>query len=319
MYYWLDLHTHLEWSIPINCILESAEKEKLINRLNSEIIWLYDFAQVFWMISRCIKSANEFAYYVEKFLINQFEWWAIYNEFRISPYNHVHIGWIDIDDIISNVIKWINSAYLKKWVIGKVIIEAARSYSYEHVEEVFSWTKKYYDWKYVVGFWIWWIEKNNDLWIYGKIFDNALDLWIPMTVHAWETWNIDNLKFCINQSWIKRIWHAVSYNQLNQIDKMTAKNKNKVIEVLISSNLALKHVTSIHKHHLLNMFNDWIKFTIWTDDSTLFKTSLKNELKQLSMILEIDEYEYIKLNTLNSIESAFCDTKTKNYLMKKLI
>lgn len=313
MYKWIDLHTHLEWWVPLIHYKPSSQQELISRKLFDTICWLEDFSHVFWLLSRTIKNEEDYVIITKNFLIQQKENGAFYTEFRLSPYHHVFLWGKKIDKILHYVKKWIDAAFEENWSIWKIIIESARQYGLQHMQKVFDWTKYHFDKEYIVGFWIWWIEKNSDLETFADIFDQALNLRIPLTIHAGENGCVDNLQYCIKHPWISRIWHALSYNLLDAEMKDILKNSWKMIEVSLTSNNKLKYVNSLDTHPLIDMHKEGIKYCIATDDTTIFQTTYSNEMQLAQKLLWLKTKD-ISLLEKNAIDSAFCSLECKNLL-----
>ena len=315
MYKWVDLHTHLEWWIPFTYYRLSSQKELISRKLSSNMCWLEDFSHVFWLLSRTIKNEEDYRVVTKNFLIQQKENGAFYTEFRLSPYHHVFLWGKKIDKILHYVRKWIDDAFEETWSIWKIIIESARQYGLKHMQQVFDRSKYHFDKEYLVGFWVWWVEEDSDLETFTAIFDQALNLKIPLTIHAGENSCVDNLQYCIRHPWILRIGHALSYNLLDPEMKNTLKESWKTIEVCLSSNNKLKYVNSLDDHPLIDMHRKGIKYCISTDDTTIFQTTYSDEIQLAQKLLGLKMTDMSILGK-NAVDSAFCSLECKNFLWK---
>lgn len=314
---WIDLHSHLEWSIPlktINEIRKGNRKEKIIKQ---QLNWLPEFSKFFWEVSRSLQKEKDFERATREFLIDQFNNWVVYSEFRIAPYHHVFWGWKSFEKIIESIKKGINQAKNECSIIWKVIIESARQYWEEHVNTVFERTLKSYEQEYIVWFWIWWIENDWDLYQYNNILEKCEINKIPVSLHAGENNSQENLLFSSQCPAIKRIWHWLSFkNMPNELQK-TVKWYNKLIEVCLSSNICLWYIKNLEDHPIKKMYDLKIPLSICTDDAMIFGTSFQEELVKASQLIWISQDDMKKIN-LEAMKFAFCNEQTKDLIIRIL-
>lgn len=313
MHKWIDLHCHLEWCIPIEILNKIREKNGKYAMERKDLNWLQDFSKYFWEISRSLTKESDFETATREFLIAQHKAWVVYCEFRVAPYHHIVLWWKDFSKILLHVKKWIDQAYSACWIIWKVIIESARQYGEDQINQVFDWTLKWYDNDYVVGFWIWWVETDWDF----KNFDKTLWMCekynIPVSLHAGENWSVSNLLYALQNPIVRRIWHALSFWKIDDQDKL--KYNNKLIEICISSNECLSK--NLSQHPVKEIYEHKIPIAISTDDSMIFDTNFQKETNKLWMMLGLDDRQINNINK-NAVSFAFCNDNVKQQILKLL-
>ena len=313
MYKWVDLHCHLEWWIPINALNKIRQDNGKSAIERKSLNWLQDFSKYFWEISRSLAKESDFETATREFLMAQHESWVVYSEFRVAPYHHVVLWWKNFWKILSHVKKWIDQAYLNCWIIWKIIIESARQYGKDQINQVFNWMLKCYDNDYIVGFWIWWVETDWDF----TNFDDTLWMCekynIPVSLHAGENWSISNLLYALKNPIVKRIWHALSFSKIESQDKL--KYNNKLIEICITSNEHLSK--NLLQHPVKEMYECKIPISISTDDSMIFDTDFQRELNKLKIMLNLNDNDISFINK-NAVSFAFCNDNIKQQVLKIL-
>ena len=313
MYKWIDLHCHLEGGIPENALNKIRQNNGKPAFQKRDLNWLQDFSKYFWEISRSLQKESDFEIATREFLISQHNAWVAYCEFRVAPYHHVTLWWKNFSKILLHVKKWIDQAYSDCWIIWKIIIESARQYGKDMVEYVFNWTLKCYGDDYVVWFGIWWVESDWDF----KNFDNTLLMCekygIPVSLHAWENWSVSNLLYALKNPIVKRIWHALSFWDISEQDKL--KYNNKLIEICLSSN---EYISKNFSHKAIKqMFEYKFPVAISTDDSMIFDTDFQKESNKLWNLLDLNDYEIDNINR-NAISFAFCNDNVKQKILEIL-
>ena len=319
MYLAIDLHSHLEASCPIN-IINTIRKENNYSDLeleyNQKLNGLLDFSKVFGKLSRSLAKESDFETATREFLLFQSKNNVIYSEFRVSPYHHIKYGGKSIKNIISFIKNGVKQAFETTGIYGKIIIESARHYGEEHILNVLEWFLEYYDKDFIVGFGIGGIEKNNDLSKFSNFFNIVKYKNIPLTVHAGENGDLDNVLFAINNDSILRIAHPLPLININKKIKKSIIDNKKLFEVCVSSNVNLGFVNNIYQHPVRNWYKENIPIGFGCDDSTIFNNNFISEVKLITNILNITEKE---INNIfyNSINFAFCDNNLKKVLLNK--
>ena len=137
----------------------------------------------------------------------------------------------------------------------------------------------------------------------------------PITVHAGEWDGPANILKAIELLHPTRLGHGVrSIEDHNLVKEII--ERNIVLEVCPTSNIATKIYGSYEEHPVKKLFDAGVKITVNSDDPPFFNSSIAGEYGVMSS-LGLSEKQLLSL-TENAIDSSFCEKKTKNKLISKL-
>ena len=150
--------------------------------------------------------------------------------------------------------------------------------------------------------------------LFSKEFEETNKLSIPLTIHSGEASGAESVASALKLG-AARIGHGIhSIEDENVINELI--KKNVCLEICPKSNLDTKTISKYEDLPIKEFMKNGVKVTINTDDMTVSNTTLKQEFETLTK-LGLKEKDLHDI-ALNSIEFAFCDSKTKAYL-KSLI
>ena len=155
-------------------------------------------------------------------------------------------------------------------------------------------------------------ENNCDYKEYAPLFKIAKDKGIPFTLHAGEMGIGEHILDALAMH-PNRIGHGIDCVQDESYMKALLDAKVPC-EVCVSSNV--KTSRNYASHPIRKMIEAGLKVTINTDNMIFARTDTVNEHNQLKMIGFDDET--LMRCTLNAIDGAFCDEKTKEELRNRL-
>ena len=138
---------------------------------------------------------------------------------------------------------------------------------------------------------------------------------LNLTVHAGEASDYRSVKSAI-QYGADRIGHGIHAIENKELCELI-KKLGICLEICPKSNLDTKAIKSYKDLPIKKFMKQGIKVSINSDDMTVSDTSVKKEYKTLSQLgFNKNELQQLALNT---IEAAFCDDETKEYLKKFIL
>ncbi len=186
------------------------------------------------------------------------------------------------------------------------------SFNYEENLETIEVTKKLIN-DGAVGLDLAGFENNCEYIEYAPLFEIARKEKIPFTLHAGEMGIGEHILDALAMR-PDRIGHGINCIQDESYIKALY-DAQIPLEVCVSSNV--KTTRNYAAHPIREMIESGLKVTINTDNMIFARTDTVNEHNQLRMI-GFDDETLMKC-TLNAIEAAFCDEKTKQELKDKIL
>lgn len=154
---------------------------------------------------------------------------------------------------------------------------------------------------------------------FRELFIRAREEKIPFTIHAGEAgdeqWRIDSIREAIELG-ARRIGHGVALVNSEELMDIV-RDAGIVVECCPSSNLQTKAVIGgIENHPIKKMLRYGIKVTVNTDNMTVSNTTLDKEYELLRTI-GISDYD-IEIMQRNAIEGAFISYDKKKKMLDKM-
>jgi len=174
--------------------------------------------------------------------------------------------------------------------------------------------------KGVVGIDLAGAEARDATLAFESLFMLARDFKIPFTIHAGEAgddaWRLDSVEKAIFFG-AKRIGHGVALEKSPELRKLV-RDMGIVVECCPISNLQTKAVVGGIDNHPIKMFlEEGLKVTVNTDNMTASDTTIDKEFELLRTIGITDSD--IRTMKLNAIEGAFVSKKEKNRMKSKIM
>lgn len=150
---------------------------------------------------------------------------------------------------------------------------------------------------------------------FKSLFEQAVKRNIPFTIHAGEADGAESIKAALKFG-AKRIGHGVRVVEDRELLKQMIEN-NIVFEMCPISNVQTKAVENISHHPIKRLLNMGAKVCVNTDNMTVSKTDIFNEFKVIKDELGITKEEEIKLLE-NSMFGAFLEDDEKKEVLKRI-
>ncbi|MEZ5759982.1 MAG: adenosine deaminase [Paracoccaceae bacterium] len=170
------------------------------------------------------------------------------------------------------------------------------------------------DW--IVGFGLAGDEKVGKPRDFAWAFDAAREAGLRLTCHAGEWGGPDSVRDAIRDLGVERIGHGVrAIEDLALVDELA--ERGTVLEVCPGSNIALGLYPGWRQHPIGQLFDRGVKVTVSTDDPPFFHTTMVREYDRLADAFDWDAGVFATI-ARTAAEAAFCDTATKDKILKKL-
>lgn len=238
---------------------------------------------------------------------------VVYGEIRFAPILHTSKG-LTIEQVIEAVIEGINEGEKLYGVKSNLILCAMRGFPLEDNIDVIKKGAQYLN-KGVVSADLAGNEHDFPPEESKEVFDLAKSLGYHITIHAGETGREENIIKSIEITHAERIGHGM-YAYKNPKIYDVLKEKNVTLEMCPTSNLNTSAVDKLEDHPIRRYFDEGIKVTVNTDNMTVSRITLEEELYNLNEKLGFSYEEIVALMN-NAIEASFCDDETKQWIKNK--
>ena len=329
----IDLHLHIDGSLPINTVIQCAKIEnvtlpsedplklKKYLTVSKNCTDLNEYLKCFSLpisVMQSKKSLLLCAYELVKELNSQ---GLIYAELRFAPQFHTEKG-LNQDEVTKAIMEGMKKAESeiieesknKEGIRTNLILCCMRGSKTEDNIETIKIAKKYYQ-KGVVAIDLAGAEAIFPTSDYENLFNKAKELGLSYTIHAGEADGTKSITSALDFGSL-RLGHGIRSLESPNIIKRE-KEDNICLELCPTSNLQTKAVSSLKNYPISKFIKAGILCTINTDNMTVSGTTLKNEFKKLFESGLIDK-NTAKQVVLNSAKAAFIDDSQKEILLKKI-
>lgn len=326
-----ELHLHLSGSTPIGYIkeifreegyseAEIQEKTKIKDNFDSLNDYRATYARVAWAVKTC-EQFKEASY---RICIEAAKENVRYLEIRTSLLHKQNSP----DEILQAITDGINKARNELKDKGfrqssKIIVLAQRTGSPEesmnHAKIAADWVKK--PGSLVVGFDIAGNEGDRPIYMHKEAIRYAMEHGLKVTAHAGETAKSGDLtgaqsvKTAIDLG-VDRLGHAVFMFDDPAVLKEVV-DKQIVVESCPTSNVQTSSVKDYEHHPIKQMLDAGVNVALSTDNRTISKTTITNELEQLYSHNVINSWVDIKKLVMNGVKAVFLPQDEKQAIIQK--
>lgn len=321
----IDLHLHIDGSLPINTIIKCAQIEgitlptedttelKKYLTVSENCTDLNEYLVCFNLpisVMQSKKSLFLCAYDLVKELNSQ---GLIYAELRFAPQFHCEKG-LTQDQVTKAVIEGMRRAESETKIKTNLILCCMRGNKIEKNIQTLEIARKYYK-KGVVAIDLAGAESLFPTSDYENLFNKAKELGLPYTIHAGEADGAKSITSALDFGAL-RLGHGIRSLESQDILKREEKD-NIILELCPTSNLQTKAISSLKEYPIPEFIKANVLCTINTDNMTVSGTTLENEFKILFEAGLIDKNTAKQL-VLNSAKAAFINDSEKEILLKKV-
>ncbi len=319
----IDLHNHLDGSLPVKTVLELAEMSGVA--LSAKTV---DGIRDYLTVEPDCTSLNE---YLEKFAIpvsvlqtEECLEKAVYDtmkdlaardvayaELRFAPGQHLQRG-LTQEQVTAAAVRGLDKALAELPISGQLILCCMRGADEAVNRETIDVTGKFLG-KGVCCADLAGAEALFPTADYKGLFAYASEQGVPYVIHAGEADGPDSMWDAIAMG-AKRIGHGIAAVQDDMLMDYL-RDHGIPLEVCVTSNVQTKGAASYEAHPILKMLEHGIGVTVNTDNMTVSGTDLENEAALIRSRLGMTEAQE-KAMLENSIRAAFLSDEEKDALRK---
>jgi adenosine deaminase len=320
----IELHCHLDGSVRPETIIDIAKEEGIsipyydTENIRKEVTApsecksLDEYLKRFEIPILVMQSKDSLRRITFELLEDSAKENVKYIEVRFAPLLHVKKG-LTLEEVIESVISGIRDAEEKYDIKGNVILSCMRFMTADKAFEVVEAGRKYLS-KGVVAIDLCGSEGEGFCQKFIEPIAIAREYGYRVTIHAGETGIGKNVLEAVELLGAERIGHGVFIKDCAKA-YCIVKDKGITLEMCPTSNIQTKAIDTFKNHPIYDFYNDGIRVTVNTDNRTVSDTNMTKEcdilLREFSITFE--EYKQIYLN---SVDAAFVDLKTKEWLRK---
>ena len=313
----IDLHCHLDGSLPTSTICRLAEKARIsLPEDTAEFIKqitvpdsctsLAEYLSCFHLPISCLQSAENLFDASRDLLAAVSKENVIYIEVRFAPMLSVHED-LPLDTVIDSVLQGLEVGKEKFGVGYGVILCALRHQPHEINSKLLAAVDKFGD-RGVVALDLAGNEKRFPVQKHQALFEKAARMEIPFTIHAGEADGPASVWTALSLG-AKRIGHGIAMK--DDPDLMAFCRDNNIgIELCPISNLQTKAAADWEDYPFQLFLKEGLPITVNTDNRTVSNTALTREFSELEKVYGLTTAD---LETLfrNSANLSFAPNQQK--------
>lgn len=320
----IELHCHLDGSIPPYVIKKLCQKEKIaipgserafrkLVEVDENCDSLCEYLETFKLPLSCLITEESFyeAAYAEA--VEASKEGVLYQELRFSPLLSEKPG-LSSESIIEAVIEGLAKAKKEREIHVELLLCGMRHFTEAQNFRILELTKKYLS-RGVCGADLAGDEAAFANEQFFSYFKRASAMDIPFTVHAGECKRAKNIEIAVLQG-AHRIGHGIAMSGNEQLLEQLCK-KNIGVELCPSSNLQTKAVNSWQEYPFREFLERGIKISVNTDNRTVTNTTVTNELNILKEKFSMTKEEAAAIMK-QTMEASFAEESLKKAMIAKL-
>lgn len=319
----IDLHLHLDGSLPIKTVIELAEIQNIALPANDEETLkkylavsptaqsLNDYLKCFDLPLELLQSCAAVEFAVYELICELTKQGIVYSEIRFAPQLHTKNGQTQ-RDIIESAIKGLEKAESDFNTKSNLILCTMRGGEEEENLLTVRLAAEYLG-SGVCAVDLAGAEALYKTELYRNVFELAAELCVPFTIHAGEADGAQSVKTAVDFG-ARRIGHGVAaVNDSELLEEI--KRRNISIECCLTSNLQTKAVSSLSQHPIKEFLRLGINATVNTDNMTVSDTTIEKEFALLSDVAPDASRERLLQNAVNA---AFLSDEEKAEVMRRM-
>jgi len=319
----IDLHRHLEGSLRLDTLIEVARDFKLDLPTERDVLRAY---------VQITDEGGDFRTFLSKFgvlrkfyqspeVIKRFAYEAVedaakdnvrYLELRFTPMALARLQNYAFEEVTDWVIESVEKAQRDYAIQVRLIVSINR---HEDVSIGYRALRLALDNRSrgVVGFDLAGDEANYPAEPFTKLFQEANEQGLRITIHAGE-WSVpENIRYAISEMCAARIGHGVRVMEDHEVFAVALKH-DAAFEVCVTSNVQSGVVQRFVDHPVKAMFDSGLHVTLNTDDPSVSDITLTDEINVVAASLGFS-LEDVKKLTLKAAEASFLPEDEKRVLI----
>lgn len=317
----VELHCHLDGSIPMKTLIELAEKEGYTNpeeEMRGAIApadsgTLKEYLSSFETILPLLQTKENLTEATYAVIEDANRENIVYLELRFGPLLHQRQG-LSVKEIVEAVDLGIQKAADDFPVMVSLIVCALRHHSQERNTQLFEEVSQLPE-GMVAAVDVAGDEGNFPNEQVRRPVSTARSLGMDMTIHSGETGSVDNVLSAMDMG-TRRLGHGVAIRQ-DQDALQNVRAKDVLLELCPTSNIQTRAIPSFKDYPLRYFLDEGIKVCINTDNRTVSNTTVTDELMICIAHCGMTA-EDLKQVMLNAITYAFTDEGTKQQVIRQI-
>lgn len=322
----VDLHNHLDGSLPPKTILELAKMSEVSLPVDSvaeitryltvspdctslnEYLEKFDIPVSVMQTEDCLEKA------VYDLLANLSQKNVCYAEIRFAPGQHLKKG-LTQTEVVSAAVKGLIRAETDFPIFAQLILCCMRGANEPTNRTTIDVTKQFLN-QGVCCADLAGAEAIFPTKDYIELFEYAKQTGVPFVIHAGEADGPESIWTAISMG-TRRIGHGIAAIRDDKLMQYL-KSTQIPLEVCVTSNVQTKGVNSIYEHPILKMLEYGLNVTINTDNMTVSGTTLDHEFELIEKTFKMNDEQVHRL-TKNAIDAAFLSDAQKEKLRKLIL
>ncbi|KXK21792.1 MAG: adenosine deaminase [Chloroflexi bacterium OLB15] len=284
----VELHVHLEGSMPPETLLELARKHQISLPANTvsgvnewfKFVDMPHFVDIYITISNCLQTAEDIEQLAKDFLRRQAEQNVLYTEITYTPYTHYHQKGISFREQLNALNRARVWAEAEFGVTMRYIFDIAREVPEDIGLITAQWVIDAYQnpENRIAALGLGGYEIGHPPEKHAASFAAAREAGVPIVLHAGEHGGPDSVRGAIALG-SQRIGHGVraiedAYLVRDLVEMQIP------LEISPTSNLKLKVFPSLAEHAIQPLIEAGVNVTLNSDDPPMFNTTLTDEFLQ---------------------------------------
>lgn len=311
----IDLHCHLDGSLPVSTVSELLGREVDKNEMQADeqCASLKEYLQKFELPLKCMQTKDGLYRAAGDFLRSLKEDHVQYAEVRFAPMLSTDEK-LGCREIMESVLDGLADASAECGVFYQVIVCAMRHHDAETNCRMLRECREF------LGDGLCAADLAGDeagfpTRNFAEVFRYAKQLDYPLTIHAGECGSMQSITEAIEMG-AERIGHGIAMSGNQELQQL-CRRKRIGIEMCPVSNYQTKAIAPGVRYPVREFLQNGVLATVNTDNRTVSNTNLKKEMQFLHEKFGITEEELRRL-ALNAVEISFADDSVKHELWKNL-
>jgi adenosine deaminase len=308
-----EIHVHLEGATTAETIYELAQRNQVKLPVSSAAEWqafyqfrnFNHFVEVYIQALQCMRSPEDYALMVERFIQQQAQQNIRYSEVYIS--DAPHIRQIPDDELVDAIATAAEAGAAKYHSQVKFIADISREHpdTQTRILEFALAGKKR---GIFIGISIGGIEVGFPPELFIETYVEARKQGLRVVAHAGEADGATSIWGAIDHLQVERIGHGIRC--LDDPDLVEVLRQRQIpLEVSPQSNYRLGFVQADQFHPIRQMFDAGLYCTLNSDDPAMFSTSLNQEY--LTLAAQGFSWQELWQLNLNTLEATFLSESEK--------
>ena len=307
----IDLHCHLDGSLPLGTVRELLNREVQIEELQvaDDCQNLAQYLEKFELPLQCLQTEKGLEMASYQFMESVAKEGIKYIEVRFAPLLSVHQH-LSCRQVIEAVLQGLKKGGQAYGVYHNVIVCAMRHLSDEQNIEMIKTAREFFG-NGVCALDLAGDEAAYPMVNFRELFAQANRWELPFTIHAGECGSVENIIEAISCG-ARRIGHGIALSG-NPLAQKLCQEKRIGIEMCPVSNMQTKAVVSLEVYPINEFLNQGLAITINTDNRTVSNTSITREIAFVKKHWKITD-ENIEMMMKNAVELSFAEDGVKQQL-----